>query len=236
MSSENSKILKKKDFIEIEFTGKIKDGEMFDSNIPENIKKINPSMSEEDPSYLKKIKPFVFSLGEGMFLQGIDDFLIGKEAGKKYYIELTPENAFGNRVSKLVQIMPMRVFKEQNIQPIQGEMFNFDGRVAKILSVSGGRVIVDFNHPLAGKIVQYEINVIRKINDISEKIKSLINFLFRKELKFEINKKDKKIIINAEKEMKQFVELFKDKFKDILGFDLEIEEDKAIKESKEIKK
>ncbi len=212
---------KKKDFIEIEFTGKLKDGEVFDSNIKKDLENTNLDF---------KPKPFIFSLGEGMFLKGVEDFLIGKETGK-YEIELSPEKAFGNREPKLVQVMPLKIFREQKINPVQGAMFNFDGRIAKILSVSGGRVIADFNNPIAGKEVFYKINILRKVEDINEKAKAIIEFLFKRDLKFEI--KDKKIIIEAEKEFVKFIELFKEKFKDILGLELEVKEVLKKKEEKE---
>ena len=47
-------VLQKKDFIEIEFTGKIKNGEIFDSNIKEDIEKSNLNL---------KVSPFIFCLG-----------------------------------------------------------------------------------------------------------------------------------------------------------------------------
>jgi len=204
--------LQKKDFIEIEFTGKVKNGDVFDSNIKEDLKKLNP---EATP------KPLVISLGEGMFLKAVDDFLIGKDAGR-HKIELTPDKAFGPRVSKFVQTIPMKIFRSQNLNPFPGAVFNFDGRVAKVLAVSGGRVMVDFNHPLAGKEVIYEINILKKIEDQNEKIKSFIEFLFRRNLNFSVV--DKKIIIEAEKEMAKFIEMFNEKFKDIFGMDLEVKE------------
>ena len=205
-------VLKKKDFIEIEFTGKVKDGEIFDSNIKEDLKNANLDFEP---------KPFVFCLGEKMFLEGVEDFLIGKEIGE-YEIELTPEKAFGNRDSTLVKILSMKVFKENKLNPSPGMMFNFDGKIAKILSVSGGRITVDFNNPLSGKIVVYKIKILRKISHINEKAKALIEFFFKRSLKFEI--KDKKIIIEAEKELVKFVEIFKDKFKEVLELDLEVKE------------
>ena len=210
---------KKKDFIEIEFTGKVKDGEIFDSNIKKDLENANLDFEP---------KPFVFSSGEGMFLKGVEDFLIGKEVGK-YNVELSPEKAFGNREQKLIQVVSMKVFREQKMNPVQGAMFNFDGRLAKILSVSGGRVIVDFNNPVAGKDVVYEIKILRKVDDINEKTKALIQFLFKRDLNFEIN--EKKVILKVEKELVKFVELFKDKFKDILGLELEARE--AIKKKEE---
>lgn len=205
-------VLKKGDFIEIEFTGKVKEGDIFDSNIKEDLKNANLNFEP---------KPFMFCLGEGMFPKGIEDFLVGKEIGE-YEIELTPEKAFGNRDPNLVKVLPTKVFKENKLNPVPGAMFNFDGKMAKILSVSGGRVISDFNNPLAGKIVIYKIKVLRRVNDLNEKAKSLIEFLFKRDLNFEI--KDKRIVIKAEKELCEFIKFFKEKFKQILDLELEVEE------------
>lgn len=205
--------LQKSDFIEIEFTAKTKDGNVFDSNVKDEIKKINPNAPEP--------KPFVYSLGHNMFLNAIDDFLIGKEIGK-CNVELKPEQAFGKRIPQAVQRMPIKIFHEHKLNPVPGVPFNFDGKIGKVLAVSGGRVIVDFNHPLAGKEVVYEINVLKKVEGINEKVKALNEFLFKKEFKFEI--REKKLILEVPKEMTKFIELFKDKFKEILGLELEIRE------------
>ena len=204
--------LKKKDFIEIEFTAKVKDGDIFDSNIKEDL---------ENKNLKTEVKPFIFSLGEGMFLQGVEDFLIGKEIGE-HKIELTADKAFGKRNPNLIQMMSIKIFVEQKVNPIPGILFNFDGRIGKILTVTGGRVLVDFNNPISGKDVEYQVKVLRKVEDINEKTKAFIDFLFKRDLKFEI--KDKRLIIDVEKSMKPFIEMFKDKFKEILNLDLEIKE------------
>jgi len=210
--------LKDKDFVEIEFTGKVKDGEIFDSNIKKDLEEMHKG--HDHPIHAK---PFVFCLGEDMFLKGVDEFLIGKpEVTKDYTIELEPEKAFGKRDPSLIQMTPISVFKEHNMNPVQGTMFNFDGKIGKVLTVSGGRVIIDFNNPLAGKNVVYQIKVMRKINDLNEKINALNEFFFRKELKFKVD--GKKLTIEIEKPMKNFAEFFKDKFKEILGLDLEVKE------------
>lgn len=200
--------LKEKDFIEIAFTGKLQDGGVFDSNIQEELQKLNPKA---------KAKPFVFALGQDMFLKGVDEFLIGKDIGK-HKIELTPDKAFGKRDPKLIQMVPIKIFHAQQINPVPGYAFNFDGKVGKVLTVSGGRVIVDFNNPLAGKDIIYEINILRKVEDINEKIKSLNEFLFRQDLKF--NVEDKKLNLEVEKRMVRFVEMFKDNYKNVLDLDL----------------
>ena len=204
--------LEKKDFIKIEFTAKVKEGDIFDSNIKEDLK---------GRDIKKEIKPFIFCLGESMFLQGIEDVLIGKDIGE-YNIELTSDKAFGKRDPNLVQMMPIKIFTEQNVNPIPGVMFNFDGRIGKILTVTGGRVLVDFNNPIAGRDVEYKVRVLRKVEDLNEKVKALIEFFFKRDLKFEI--KEKKLILEVEKPMKQFIEMFKEKFKEILDLDLEVKE------------
>jgi FKBP-type peptidyl-prolyl cis-trans isomerase 2 len=210
-------VLKKNDFIKIEFTAKVKDTDnIFDSNIKEDLEKI--SSSEKIST-----KPFVFALGQSMFIKGVDNFLIGKSSNpKNYIIELTPEEAFGKRDFKQVQTLSTKIFQKQKVTPYPGAMFNFDGKLGKILTISGGRTIVDFNNPLAGKDVIYNLKILEKVEDLNEKIKALIDFFFRQELKFEI--KDKKLIIEADSKFKNFIEMFKDKFNEILNLELEIKE------------
>ncbi len=172
-----------------------------------------------------------------MFLKALDKFLVGKEIGKEYEKELSPEDAFGKRNSEFIQRMPARIFKEKEVNPFPGATFNFDGKIGKVLAVSGGRIIVDFNHPLAGKDVVYKIKILRKIDDRNEKVKALNEFFFKRNLRFEIKKK--KIIFKVEKTFVKLVELFKDKFKEVLGLDIEVEEvkkeDKKQEKKKELK-
>ena len=61
--------LRKRDFIELEFTGKLKDGEIFDSNIREDLEKLHSGHGHEIES-----KPFVLCVGEQMFLKSIEEF------------------------------------------------------------------------------------------------------------------------------------------------------------------
>jgi len=200
--------LEKNDFIELEFTARIKEGGIFDSNKKEDLAKAGIS---------GETKPFIFSLGNGMFLKGIENFLIGKEIGE-YSIELTPENSFGKRNPKLIQMIPLKEFRAQQVNPLPGQIFDFDGKLAKVLTVSGGRIMVDFNGPLAGKDVIYEIKILRKIENLNEKIEALIDFFFRKPFEFEV--KEKELEIKVEKDFLKFVELFKSKFKEILDLEL----------------
>jgi len=127
----------------------------------------------------------------------------------------------------LLKLIPLTAFKEQKINPQVGLVLNIDDAKGIVRSVSGGRVIVDFNHPLAGKEVIYKIKILKKLEKIDDKINALNEFLFKKKFDFEIQ--DKKLILNVEKQLAKFVELFKDKFKEVFDLDLEV---KAIEESK----
>ncbi|MEK6823561.1 MAG: hypothetical protein AABY06_00865 [Nanoarchaeota archaeon] len=230
-------VLQKKDFIEMEFTGRIKDtGDIFDSNVKEELDKLHVSQGHKD-DHTHETKPLIYCLGEGMFLGGVDDYLIGKETGN-YIVGLSSEKAFGKRRRDLVKMIPIKIFFQHKINPIQGAMLNFDGKMGKVLSVSGGRVLVDFNHPLAGKEIIYEINVKRIVQNIDEKIKSFNSFIFKQDLKFSVVQDNKKVIYEipeSDKQLKIFVGIFKEKFKEIFGMELEVKEDKE-EEKKEVSK
>ncbi len=202
---------KKNDFVEIEFTGRA-NGKIFDTNIKKEAEKINLRIEE---------KPLIVCIGQEMLVKGFDNALEGKEIDKDYKIELSSEESFGVRNKNLIRIIPLKVFREKNVDPVTGLVLNFDGLIAKILSVSGGRVITDFNNPLAGKEIGYTFKIKRKVTDEKERINALQDFFFRKRFEFSINEKDKKIVFKEE--AKPFVEMFKDKFKEILEKDVEVE-------------
>jgi len=200
--------LNKNDFIEIEFTG-TSNGEIFDTTSKEEAKSIGLDAN---------VKPLIISIGNNMLLKGLDENLIGKEIGKEYFLNLTPEKAFGKRDPKLIRTLPMKIFKEKNLNPHPGMSFQLDNYIVKILSVSGGRVIADFNNPLAGKNINYKFKIKRKVEDNKEKINSLMDFFFKQKFDFEI--KGNKVIFKDDK-IKPLIEMMKPKFKEMTNFDFE---------------
>ncbi|MBT4935890.1 peptidylprolyl isomerase [Candidatus Woesearchaeota archaeon] len=168
--SEN---IKEHDFIELDYTGRLDDGSVFDTTM----KKI----AEENALPTEKVmfKPTIICVGEKQILPGLDKNLIGKEIGKEYTITIPPEDAFGKRDIKKVKIVPLGTFKEHNVQPQPGLQIDVDGETGVVKSISGGRVIVNFNHVLAGRNVTYKINVNRKIIDVAEKVASFLTTMLR---------------------------------------------------------
>ena len=204
--------IKKYDFVEIEFTGKIKEtGEIFDTTIQKDAEKANLK--------IKELKPFILSVGNKMLPSGFDAEIEGKEIGKKYTLNLSPEKAFGKRQKELIKMIPTKLFHEQKINPQRGMQLNLDGQLTRILSNSGGRTLIDFNSPLAGKEITYEYKILREVTDEKEKINAMQDFLFRKRFEFEI--KDNKIIFKLEKAFEPFIKMFAEKLKEIFGKEIE---------------
>lgn len=206
--------IKKNDFIEVEFTGNITGtDEIFDTNIEKDAKKAGMD--------LKNIKPFVLAVGHKMLPAGFDDDLIGKEAGKKYTLDLKPEEAFGKRNPQMVRMIPTKHFHEQKINPERGMKIALDGQLVKVLSTDKGRTLVDFNNPLAGKPVTYIYKINKIVTDQKEKVNALQDFLFRRTFEFDI--KDKTVTFKVEKQFEPFVKMFAPKFEEILEMKVEVQ-------------
>jgi FKBP-type peptidyl-prolyl cis-trans isomerase 2 len=214
--------IQKNDFVELEFKGKVKGGNLFDTNIKEEAKNMGIDA---------QFRPLVIIIGQNMILPAIDEFLEGKDIGK-YTLELTPEKSFGYRDKRYIRTMPIKIFYEKEIMPKPGMVFQFDNLMGKISAVSGGRVIVDFNNPIAGKDVIYELDVKKILTDINEKAKSFLKFLFQRDLDFQIQ--EKKLIITAEPNFAPLINFYQEKIKEVLSLDLEVKE--KTEEKKEEKK
>ncbi len=159
-----AEIIKEHDFVEVDYTGKLIDGAIFDTTLSDVARKNN--LYSEKALY----QPASICVGEGQLLQGLDKHLVGKEVGRSYTAVLQPEEAFGKRDIHQMKIVPMSTFNEHKVPPQPGLQINVDGEVGVITKVSGGRVIVNFNHPLAGKEVKYEFTVRRRIDDKKEQV------------------------------------------------------------------
>lgn len=211
--NKDGKELQEGEFVELDYVGREKGGDVFDTNVEEEAEEMGLDIEH---------RPVAICLGQNMILPAIDEFLVGKKIGKEYTLELEPENAFGKRKKDLIETMPMRVFREHDINPRPGMSFNFDNRVGKIRAVSGGRVIVDFNNPMASKDLVYTLKPKRKIKDKSEQVKVLMKTLLRKEFPFEIE--DHTVKIETDQKSKQFIQAYKQKFEEILDMSIEVEE------------
>jgi len=145
--------IKAGDFIELDYTAKLANTDaVFDTTIESDAKKHN--IHNKDVKY----KPLVIKVGSGHLVPGLDKFLVDKTPGN-YTVELTSENAFGKKNAKLLRLISINEFHKNEIRPMPGLEVELDGNRGVVRTVSGGRVIVDFNHPLSSQDVTYDISI-----------------------------------------------------------------------------
>lgn len=216
------------DFIEIEYTGKLKeDNIVFDTTDKEQAKKAGIFNEKIDYS------PAIICVGQGQLVGILDKKLIGKEFNKQYEIELSSNESFGNKDAKLLKLISTSTFKKQNIVPAPGMRVNIDNAYGTIRTVTGGRTFVDFNHPLAGKEVIYTVKVLKKIEDDAEKVKALMKLELR--IKPEhVTYKEGKVKVDSKMELpEEFTKMLTERFQSMIPA---VKDIKFVSKDKEVQK
>lgn len=158
-------------FIELEFTGRISEtGEIFDLTDEKTAKENN--IYNPRTTY----GPVIIIIGEKMILKSLEDAIKKMKPKEKKKITLEPEESFGKRNPDLLKVFSLAHFRKQKITPVTGQIITLGDNISgKVLSVSAGRVKIDFNHPLAGRTLEYDIKIEREITDPKEKIENILN-------------------------------------------------------------
>src|SRR5213594_3048631 len=157
------------DFLLVNFTLKVKEsGETVDTTYDAVAK--DAHLHREDSTY----GPRFIILGEGWLPKGLEDSLVGVDIGKQTTVELPPEKGYGARDPSKMKLVPLRRFRDKET-PLPGERIELDGRPAVVRAVGAGRVQVDYNHPLAGRTLIYDVSVEKVLEDENEKILNVIS-------------------------------------------------------------
>jgi len=161
----------KGDFVLLDYTMRIREtGELFDTTFIDEAKKAG--VYKEGSRY----EPMLVVVGEGWILKALDDSLVGLEAGKEQLIEIPPSKGFGERDPSKIRMIPMTKFRRQGSGHVSpGMEIEVDSKPALVRAVGGGRVQVDFNPPLAGKTLVYNVVVRDVLRDDLAKTKALIH-------------------------------------------------------------
>lgn len=156
--------LQEGDFIRLRYTGRVGEN-IFDTTDEENAK--------EEGIYNPRAEygPVTVRLGSHHIIIGLEDELIGKEVGAEGEVDVPPEKAFGAHEEEAVKSVPVTQFGEK---PKRGMRIEVEGREGVVVDVIGRRAVVDFNHPLAGKTLNYSYAILEKVEDPVEQIKGLI--------------------------------------------------------------
>lgn len=142
-----TKAAKTGDTIMLHYIGRYKDGEIFDS-----------SMERE---------PIPVEIGAGEIIKGLEKAVVGMQAGEKKTVTVKPEEGYGNYNENLLVEMPKKRIPE-NISPEKGMMLQFADKKGLTLQVVVDEVLdksirLDANHPLAGKILVFDIEVVKVV-------------------------------------------------------------------------
>lgn len=113
-----------------------------------------------DSTYDKQ--PLTVLIGHQQLLPGLEQALIGQQQGATLQVEVPPEQGYGERHDTLVQIVPMEMFAGMQVQPgMQFRATTDDGEQSVIvLDVDEEGVTVDGNHPLAGHILTFDVEIL----------------------------------------------------------------------------
>ncbi len=203
-------MIKQKDIIEINLILKDNDTkDLLDTTFPDIAKENNLNIKTE-------YKPLKFIFGTGELLPAVEANIKALTEGNAKTFLLTKDKAFGDRDPKKQQVMSLNDFKKEKINPEPGLFVNIGNQSGKIISVSGGRVKVDFNLIFAGRDLEYTVTVNKIITEDADKIPALVEKVFyfipRNQLKYIIDDKLKEVEIQLPlglpKEMDYFKQVF----------------------------
>jgi peptidylprolyl isomerase len=132
------------DMVTVHYTGKFENQQVFDSS--------------------KEREPLEFKVGDGQIIVGVEQAVIGMSIGELKTIQLNPSDAYGERREDLISTIEKKYLKSQmNPEPGQQWMIgdSQDPTIVTIIDVDQEHITLDANHPLAGKVLIFDLEVIQ---------------------------------------------------------------------------
>ena len=177
--------IKDNDFVELEFDI-YANGKLVDTT--------DEKKGKENKLEIKQYGPRQIIIGKAFVFNTLDNHIKENPIEKEYTLELEPENAYGKRTKDLIRTFPKSTFDEHKLRAVVGMTYDFNGMYGTVKSVTGGRVMVDFNNPLAGKDIKITYKVNKKIDDIKQKLDLVLDAILKipKDM-YEVETKDKSV-------------------------------------------
>lgn len=127
--------------------------------------------SGEEVDTTRRGRPATFVMGDGSLLPGFEDALLGMRQGDDAQILLEPDQAFGEHRQENVQLLAVERFQDVDLEP--GLIVSFaapDGELPGVVRRVFDRTVeVDFNHPLAGRRVVFDVSVL-KVETVADSV------------------------------------------------------------------
>jgi peptidylprolyl isomerase len=141
-TSSNAQMVSSGDTVEVYYTGTLTNGTVFDTNVGK--------------------QPLQFTVGSGQVIAGFDQGVIGMQLNQTKTITLPPSEAYGEVNQSLIIIVPIKDFGNQSVtvgmtvtKTVVGNEYQ-----GTVTSVNSTNATIDFNPPLAGKTLIFQIKVI----------------------------------------------------------------------------
>jgi FKBP-type peptidyl-prolyl cis-trans isomerase SlyD len=117
-------------------------------------------------------EPLAILIGHGNIIPGLENAMQGREAGEKFGVDVSAADAYGERRDGLSQRVPKKHFGNQRLVPGQQVVLqtNFGPRAVTIQKVGMSVVDVDLNHPMAGKDLHFDVEIVEVREASAEEI------------------------------------------------------------------
>ncbi len=145
----------KNDTVAVDYTGWLDDGTVFDTS--------NASEAQAAGIYDANVtyEPLTFVVGSGDVIEGFDDAVVGLKVNESRNITLTPAEAYGEYDASLVQPVNMSDLVANGIDPKVNDTLYYGTQPVTVHAIPNNTtVLIDFNHPLAGKTLHFKLTVL----------------------------------------------------------------------------
>lgn len=154
--SGTEKTVAKNDTVTVEYTGWFDNGTIFDTS-NETVAR-DAGIYDANATY----EPIEFQVGSGDVIEGFDSAVVGLKVNETREITIAPEDAYGEYDPTLIQPVNMSVLLEAGIDPQVNDTLYYGLNPVTIHSIPNNTtVMIDFNHPLAGKTLHFSLKVLK---------------------------------------------------------------------------
>jgi FKBP-type peptidyl-prolyl cis-trans isomerase 2 len=135
--------IKNGDRVSVNYTGKLEDGSIFDTSVQEGR------------------EPLEAVLGQGMLIPGLENGLIGMSVGESKTVEIEPENAYGSYKDNMIQEVSLTQLPEGvSVGDVLMGQSQYGPTQVVVKEINSDVATLDMNHPLAGKKLIFDLEVV----------------------------------------------------------------------------
>jgi FKBP-type peptidyl-prolyl cis-trans isomerase 2 len=162
-------VVSERSLVTIDYSATTKDdGVVFDTTM-EAVAKDSGIFREND-----RYEPMLVAIGWNWLLGALEEELVGMKVGDAKTVEVPPEKGAGPRDPTKVKMIAKTKLAKHGTRPIKGQQITFGNERGMITAVLGRQVRVDFNSPLAGRTLEFDVTLRSIISKPEEKLRAVV--------------------------------------------------------------